>query len=155
MGDIKKKKKKFRRPKKLFEKDRIEAEDKIVFEYGLKNKREIWKADSVVSKMRRRAKSLIPATEEERQEFFNKLRGLGLKIENTADVLALTEKDILNRRLQTIVFKKNLAKTPKESRQLITHKKIAIDGKINNRPSIFVDSESENKITLVNGGKNE
>lgn len=155
MGDIKKKKKKFRKPKKLFEKDRIEAEDKLVLEYGLKNKREIWKADSAVSKMRRRAKQLIPATEEERQEFFDKLKGLGLEIENTADVLALTEKDILNRRLQTLVYKKNLANTPKEARQLITHKKIAIDGKINNIPSIFVDSESENKITLVNGVKNE
>ena len=155
MGDIKKKKKKFRKPKKLFEKDRIETEDKIVLEYGLKNKREIWKADSVVSKMRRRAKALIPATDEERDQFFKKLKGLGLKVENTADVLALTEKDILDRRLQTIVYKKNLANTPKEARQLITHKKVAIDGKINNRPSIFVDSVSEKKISLVNGGKNE
>jgi small subunit ribosomal protein S4 len=77
MGDIKREKNKFRRPKKLFDKSRIESENKIVLEYGLKNKKEIWKAESEVSKIRRRAKSLIPKTDDERNAFFEKLKKMG------------------------------------------------------------------------------
>lgn len=149
MGDIKRKKNKFRRPKKLFDKIRIESENKIIKEYGLKNKKEIWKAESEVSKIRRRAKDLIPKSEEERMAFFDKLNKKGLKVKNSADALALTKEDILNRRLQTQAFKKGLANTPKESRQLIVHKKIKVDGKIVNIPSFFVSSDYENKLSLV------
>ncbi len=148
MGDIKKKKNKFRRPRKLFDKARIEAENKLVLEYGLKNKKEIWKAESEVSKIRRRAKSLIPKTDEERKSFFEKLNKMGLKVKNTADALALTKDDILGRRLQTIVFKKKLVNSAKEARQMIVHKKIAVEGKIVNIPSFFVSSAKEGKVTL-------
>ncbi len=150
MGDIKRKQGKFRRPKKMFDKARIEEENKIVFEYGLKNKKEIWKAKSEVSKIRRRAKSLIPKSDEERKAFFEKLNSKGLGVKNTADALALTERDILSRRLQTIVFKKKLAKSPKEARQLIVHKKIAVEGKAVNIPSFSVDSSKEKEVTILN-----
>ena len=159
MGDIKRKKNKFRKPKKLFDKVRIEEEDKIVKEYGLKNKKEIWKAESEVSKIRRRAKELIPKTDEERNDFFKKLKGKGLDVNSTADALALTTKDFLDRRLQTRVFKKGICTTPRGARQLIVHKKVKVDGKIANIPSFFINSDLENKITLVKenagGKKNE
>jgi small subunit ribosomal protein S4 len=159
MGDIKREKNKFRRPKKLFDKSRIESENKIVLEYGLKNKKEIWKAESEVSKIRRRAKSLIPKTDDERNAFFEKLNKMGLNIKSTAEALALTKEDLLDRRLQTQTFKKGFTKTPKEARQLIVHKKVKVDGKIVNIPSFFINSGSENKISLVKekikGGKNE
>lgn len=156
MGDIKKKQKNFRAPRKLFDSARIAEENRIVLEYGLKNKKEIWKAESKVSQIRRRAKSLIPKTDEERKSFFEKLNKEGFKIRNTADALALTTKDILERRLQTFVFKKNLANSPKEARQMIVHKKIAVDGKIVNIPSYFIESAEENKITVVGkGGKKD
>jgi small subunit ribosomal protein S4 len=151
MGDIKRKKNKFRKPKKLFDKSRIESENKIVLEYGLKNKKEIWKAESEVSKIRRRAKSLIPKTDEERNAFFEKLNKMGLKVKSTADALALTKEDLLDRRLQTQAFKRGFTKTPKEARQFIVHKKVRVDGKVVNIPSFFINSESENKISLVNG----
>ncbi len=150
MGDIKKKKNKFKKPRKSFDRTRIEEEDKIVLKYGLKNKKEIWKAESEVSKLRRRAKALIPKTDEERNEFFGKLNDLGLNVKTTADALALTKEDWLERRLQTKVFKIGLSKTPLESRQLIVHKKISVDGKIVNIPSFLVNSKSEKKIKLIN-----
>jgi small subunit ribosomal protein S4 len=150
MGDIKKKKNKFKRPRKLFDKVRIEDENKLVLQYGLKNKKEIWKAESEVSKIRKRAKSLIPKSDEERKSFFEKLNRKGLKVRNTADALALTKNDVLDRRLQTIVFNKRLVKSPKEARQMIVHKKIVVDGKIVNIPSFFVESAIENNISILN-----
>ena len=153
MGDIKKKKNKFRRPKKMFDKARIEDENRIVLEYGLKNKKEIWKAESEVSRFRRRAKALIPKTDEERKAYFEKLSKMGLKVKNTADALALTKTDILERRLQTIVFRKRLVKSPKEARQLIVHKKISVRNTIVNIPSFSVKLENESQVKLVNGGK--
>jgi small subunit ribosomal protein S4 len=148
MGDIKRKKNLFKRPRKLYDKQRIEEENKLVQKYGLKNKKEIWKADSKVVKIRGRAKALIPKTEEERQAFFNRLKDRGLNVKNTADALGLTKEDILKRRLQTFVVSKKLAKTPKEARQLIVHKKIVVDGKVVNIPSFHVDLKLEEKIKI-------
>ncbi len=153
MGDIKRKKNKFRRPRKMFDSARIQEENKIVLEYGLKNKKEIWKTEAEVSKIRRRAKSLIPKTDEERKAFFAKLNGMGLKVRNTADALALTKKDLLDRRLQTFVVKKGILGTAKGARQAIVHKKISVDGRIVNIPSFKVNVAMENKISFVKGGK--
>jgi small subunit ribosomal protein S4 len=156
MGDIKKKKNKFRRPRKLFDRARIDEENRMVLEYGLKNKKEIWKIEAEVSKIRKQAKSLISHSDEERKPFFEKWKKMGLKVSCTADALALTKKDLLDRRLQTLVFKKNLARTPKEARQLIVHKKIKVGGQIVNIPSCSIDSASENQVSLVHvkGEKN-
>jgi small subunit ribosomal protein S4 len=148
MGDIKRKSKKFGRPKKPFDKPRIETENKIVDKFGLKNKREIWKAEAQITKIRKRAKKLIPKSDEEKKEFFEKLKRQGFKANDISDVLGFTVEDWLDRRLQTFVLKKGFANTAKQSRQLITHKKIAVDGKIVNKPSFFVMKDLENKIEL-------
>lgn len=149
MGDIKRKRRQYTRPRQLFDRTRIDQENVIIQAYGLKNKKEIWKAKSLVSKFRRRAKNLISKDIEEQQEFFNKLNNLGIKITNISDVLALTENDLLNRRLQTFVHKKNIASTPKQARQLIVHKHILVDGEIVNIPSFWITSELENKIEVI------
>lgn len=148
MGDIKRRRQKYTRPRKLYDKKRIEEENEIVFKYGLKNKREIWKADSKVSAMRRRAKLLIPESDEEKKIFFGKLNTMGLKVGSIADVLALTKEDLLERRLQTFVFKKGFVKTPKQARQLIVHKHVFVDEKIVNSPSFIVGAELENKLSI-------
>mgnify|MGYP001578379826 CR=1 FL=1 len=148
MGDIKRKRKKYGRPRVLYDKARIEQENEIVRKYGLKNKKSIWKADARVSILRKRAKLLIPRPEEEKKEFFERLNKLGFKVSIIADVLALTKEDWLNRRLQTIVFRKGLSKTIKEARQLIVHKQILVDGKAVNTPSYMVTTDSEENITL-------
>jgi len=156
MGDIKRKRKQYVRPRKLYDTKRIQDENAILEKYGLKNKREVWKAETTVSKMRKRAKLLISASEKEREAFFGKLKNMGLGINNIEDVLALTKEAWLERRLQTFVFRKGLAKTPKHARQLVTHKNILVDNKMVNSPSFVVAKNLENKIKLKSGEeKNE
>lgn len=144
----------FVRPKKPYELARIKEENVILGKYGLKTKREIWKMQAKVDYFRKRAKALAKASLEEQEVLFEKLRALGLDVKNTADVLALKIDDILNRRLQTVVFNKKMATTPKHARQMIIHKKVMIDGKVNNTPSYIVPLNEENKLTLrVNAPK--
>ena len=130
MGDIKRKRKMFSRPRKLFDRTRMDEENVLVKRYGLKNKKEIWKAKTAVSKLRRRAKSLIGKDVEEQQVFFDKLNRNGMAVTSISDVLALTEESVFERRLQTMLFKKKLANTIKQARQLIVHKNVVVDGTI-------------------------
>ena len=148
MGDIKRRRKLFRRPKKLFDKTRIDEENVLIRRYGLKNKREIWKAKTAVSKLRRRAKSLIGKGMIEQQAFFDKLNKMSMNITSVSDVLALTEENLFERRLQTFLFKKKLANTVKAARQLIVHKTVLVDGHVVNIPSFIVTTELENKISI-------
>jgi small subunit ribosomal protein S4 len=148
MGDIKRKRKMFSRPKKLFDRARMDEENVLVKKYGLKNKREIWKAKTAVSKLRRRAKGLIGKGDDEQRAFFDKLNKTGMSVSDISDVLALTEENIFERRLQTFVFKKKLATTVKGARQLIVHKNVLVDGKIVNIPSFVVTLDLEEKVTL-------
>ena len=115
----------------------------------MKNKREIWKAESAISKIRRQAKSLITKSEEEKVKFIEKLKKLGFKVENIADILALNKEDYLERRLQSIITKKKLARTPKEARQMIVHKHVVIGKGVVNVPSYIVSVEDENQIKTV------
>lgn len=148
MGDIKRKRKKFIRPKKPFDRTRIDEENILVKKYGLKNKREIWKATTKVSDLRRRAKGLIGKEEEKRKSFLEKLNHMGIAVGDLADVLALKEENVFDRRLQTILFKKKLANTPRQARQLIVHKHVVVDGNIVNTPSFHVNKDVEAKISV-------
>lgn len=145
---MKRKHKIYSRPKRPFDKARIDEEGEIIKEFGLKNKREIWKAEAKIKLMREKAKKLISAKPEEQKILFEKLKKIGLKIDSIADVLSLNKKDYLRRRLQTIVFTKKFALSSKAARQLITHQKVLVDGKVVNVPSYVVPVELENKITL-------
>lgn len=155
MGDIKKKRKTYTTPMQLYDKERIDEENKVVEKYGLKNKKEIWKIESRLAQFRRRAKDLIPKEEELKKEFFEKLNKLGLKVNSTADVLGLTKEDLLDRRLQTLVLKKGFSTTAKQARQLIVHKHIKVDGVIVNSPSFWITTNLEGKIELIVPEKKE
>ena len=148
MGDIRRKHNLHSRPRKMFDSVRIAAENDTVRKYGLKNKKEIWKASAKVSELRNKAKKLIPQSDEEKKEFFTRLQGMGLAVKEISDVLGLTNEAILDRRLQTIVFRKGLSKTVLEARQLITHKGVFVDGRIVNIPSFVVTKNLESKISL-------
>jgi len=150
---MKRKHKSYSRPKRPFDKNRIEEEAKIKKEFGLKNKKEIWKAETKIKSIREKAKKLISAEPEKQKALFDRLKKIGLEVNSIADVLSLDKKDFLNRRLQTMVFNKKLATTPKGARQLITHKKILVDGKIVNIPSYIVSVSLENKISLKSRNK--
>jgi len=145
---MKRKHKTYSRPKRPFDKARIQEEVKIKEEFGLKNKREIWKADAKIKAIREKAKKLISADESEKTAFFNRLRKIGFKVDSIGDVLSLDKRDYLKRRLQTILVSKGIARTPKSARQLITHKKVLIGGNSINSPSYIVPVDLENKISL-------
>jgi len=145
---MKRKHKTYSRPKRPFDKERIEEEAKIKEEFGLKNKKEIWKAESNIKSIRERAKNLISASGEEQQSLFDKLKKIGLKVSSIADVLSLEKKDYLNRRLQTVVLRKKLASTPKGARQMITHKKVLVKGSVVDSPSYIVPLELEDEISV-------
>jgi small subunit ribosomal protein S4 len=81
----------------------------------------------------------------------------GLVSENATadDVLRLTVRDILERRLQTVVYRLGLAKTIYHARQLIVHRHIAIGDQIVNVPGYLVKKEEEGKIRLLLRPKTE
>jgi small subunit ribosomal protein S4 len=145
---MKRKHKTYSRPKRPFDKTRIDEEAGIKKSFGLKNKKEIWKADAQIRTIRTRAKKLIGAEESEQKALFERLNKQGFKVESIADVLGLEKADYLNRRLQTFVVGKGLASTQKGARQLIVHKKVLVNGKVVDSPSYIVPVEFEDKIKL-------
>ena len=145
---MKRKHKQYSKPKRPFDKSRIIEEGKIKEEFGLKNKKEIWRSEARIKDIRRRAINLIQAGAEEQKKFFEKLGKIGFKVDSIADVLSLDKKDYLKRRFQTVVVAKKIARTPKHARQLIVHRKILVDGKAINSPSYIVPIGLENKISL-------
>lgn len=147
---MKRKHKIYSRPKRPFDKTRIEEEAKIKKEFGLKNKMEIWKAEAKVKSFREKAKKLIGKDEVEQKLLFDRLKKIGLNVNSIADALSLDKRDYLQRRLQTIVAKKRLSTTINGARQLVTHKKILVGGKIVNSPSYVVPIDLESKIELRN-----
>lgn len=141
------KKKRYARPKKAYEKVRISEENLLLKKYALKNKKEIWRADAKINYYRSRARHLAKTPIEEQQLLFNKLKALGIKVDSIADVLALKIENLLERRLPTIVAKKGLALTLKQARQMVVHKNILINGNVVNTPSYIVNVSEENAIT--------
>ena len=143
-----KKRKKYNKPRMMFDSERIQEENSLIKKYGLKNKKEIWKAEAEIEKLRNRAKQLITASEEEQKIFLEKLRKIGLKAERIADVLALNKEDFLKRRLQSVLIMKKRVK-PREARQLITHKHVKVEDNIINVPSYLVKIKEEDKIKIL------
>jgi len=155
MGDPKKQKKKYETPRFPWRTDMLQEELKLLGQYGLRNKRELWRHKTMLSKFRGIARSLIGKPPEERQkmeeELLSRLKKLGI-IHETAvldDVLDLTVEDILERRLQTIVFRKGLAKTVHQARQLITHGHISIGNQRVTVPSYLVTREEEELVNYA------
>ncbi len=149
MGDPRKFKNKYSKPKKMLDKARIIEESKLKKMYGLKNMRELWMVVHELKKARHEARRLLSLTETQRKNeervVLSKLQKLAILDNNGSveDILSLTIKDILERRLQTRVLRKGLAKTMAQSRQLITHGFIAIDNKAVNVPSYIVTGEED------------
>ncbi|MEM3028140.1 MAG: 30S ribosomal protein S4 [Candidatus Bathyarchaeia archaeon] len=152
MGDPKRNRKKYETPRVPWSLQTLESELRLLGEYGLRNKRELWRHKTKVSRYRKLARSLLGKSAEERAKaektLLDKLRREGLVSEGATldDVLDLTVNDILERRLQTLVFRKGFAKTIQQARQLITHGHIAIGPKIVRVPSYHVTVEEEGII---------
>lgn len=155
MGDPKKIRKKYTPPSHPWQRARIDSEKILVKEYGVKNKKEIWKMDAFLRSIHSQAKGLITATSNqsilEKNNLLKKLQKYGLAgADATIDqILGLTLHDIMNRRLQTLVVKKGLAKTVTQARQMITHKHIAVGEKKISSPSYLVTLEEEGVISYA------
>jgi small subunit ribosomal protein S4 len=152
MGDPKKQRKKFETPRFRWRTDILQEELKLIGQYGLRNKHELWRHKTMLSKTRGIARSLIGKTPEERVKMENELlirqKKLGILNETAVldNVLDLSIEDLLERRLQTIVLRKGLARTVFQSRQLITHGHITIGNRRITVPSYIVAKEEEPNV---------
>ncbi|MBD3164004.1 30S ribosomal protein S4 [Candidatus Woesearchaeota archaeon] len=154
MGDPKKIRKKYSTPAHPWEKSRIDEEREITKNYALNNKKEIWKMSTMLKKFKEEAKKLgslsTKQADKERKQLLSRLKSIGLLEEDSSmeAILTLQMQDILERRLQTIVHKKGLARTMKQARQFITHGHIKIGSRVINSPSYIVRKKEENSISF-------
>ncbi|MBV9178064.1 MAG: 30S ribosomal protein S4 [Nitrososphaeraceae archaeon] len=155
MGDPRKSKKTFHRPRRIWTADQLNAELYIIGSYGLRNKRELWKAQSEVARLRNQSRALLALPSELRAEKETQLLGflkrLGLVNESATldDVLNLKIEDLLERRLQTIVMKKGGTKSPHQARQIVVHGHVSLGDRIVNIPGYLVRREEEPSIILL------
>jgi small subunit ribosomal protein S4 len=155
MGKPKFSRKKYETPSHPWREERIKTENDLIKKYGLKNKREIWKAQTSLRKYRGQARELLakigsenPQVKKESEQLLTHLTRMNILPlnSNLDDVLALLTEPILSRRLQTLTYLKGLANTPKQARQLISHGHIAISGRKITVPSYLVAKDEENEI---------
>jgi len=153
VGDPKKPRKKWEGPTHPWRKEILEQELLLLGQYGLRNKRELWTAKTMLRRIRARARMLLALPEEERaveaRPLIRNLYRLGILPSEDAtldDILRLTVEDILERRLQTVVFRKGLASSIYHARQLIVHGHIAIGGRRVRSPGHLVTREEEEQI---------
>ena len=152
MGDPKKRHKLYSTPKRPWDFANLEAELKLVGAYGLRNKRELWCHKTELSTLRRRAREMVSMGVAEREqveaELLGRLHRLGLIPErgNLDDILGLNVQDLMERRLQTVLFRKGMAKSFFQARQLITHGHITIGGRKAKAPSYMVSTVDEESL---------
>jgi small subunit ribosomal protein S4 len=153
MGKPKFSSKKYDSPSHPWKEERIKAENELIKKYGLKNKREIWKAATKLRKYRGQARELLarsedPQVKKETNQLLQHLTRYNILPLNSTldDVLALDTEAILARRLQTLAYLKGFANTPDHARQLISHGHIAIGNRRITVPSYRVTKNEENMI---------
>jgi small subunit ribosomal protein S4 len=138
-------------PNHPFQGGRIAEERDLLGRYGLKNKEELWRAQSELRSYRREARSLLAQFVDEggqAEPFLDRLRRYGVlgADDGLGAVLALDVTDVLERRLQTVVYRQGLANTPRQARQFISHGHITVDGRRVRVPSYTVSVEEEDAI---------
>ncbi len=152
MGDIKKPRKIYDTPFKPWDKTRLETERKTMKTYALKNKRELYGAQTTLRKKRRTARELLALPLEQRikreRELLDSLTRLGLltKTATLDAVLSLNDEALLERRLQTLVWRKGLANTASQARQFVVHGHVAVNGHRVTAPSYLVPLDEEKTI---------
>jgi small subunit ribosomal protein S4 len=155
MGDPRRHRKKYSTPMHPWQKSRIEEEKEISKTYGTKNKKEIWKMDAVIKKFAKEAKALADLKDEEKEkisaEVLRKAKKLGLikEEQDFDDILGLELKDVMERRLQTLVFKRGLSLSINQARQFITHEHILVGNKKITSPSYIVSVAEEGQINFA------
>ncbi|OGS43969.1 MAG: 30S ribosomal protein S4 [Euryarchaeota archaeon RBG_13_57_23] len=156
MGDPKFSRRKYETPAHPWEGERIKAENELLMKYGLKNKRELWRAQSLIRSLRAQSRDLQartrmgdPQAKIETDQLLAKCGRLSLlPVEGATlnDVLTLGTENVLARRLQTMIYRKGFAYTPKQARQFIVHGHASIAGRKVTIPGYMVKRSEEEKI---------
>lgn len=155
MGDPKRSTNTWSRPNHPWQKTRIESERVLKAKYGLKNMREIWKMISLLKKFKDQAKNLAAGSgsqvDKEKSQLLHRAASLGLLTASQGldDVLGLTTENVMDRRLQTVVFKKGLARSMEQSRQFIVHQHIMLGATKITAPGYIVKISEESSIHFV------
>ena len=158
MGGLKKPKKKYLagKPKKIWNKQLLLEELQLVGEYGLRNKKELWLARAHLKRITRRARSLLSMAAEERapleMPFKERLYKMGFIEDPNVPldgILSLDVRAVLERRLQTMVYRMGLAKSIHHARQLIVHGHVLVAGRRLTSPGFLVPRELEDNISLA------
>jgi len=154
MGAVKQRKK-YETPRYPWRKDLLDVELKLIGTYGLRNKHELWRHHSTLSKYREMARKILAKPpgqrEKSEKELLGKLYNLGMVSETATldDVLDLSIEDILERRLQTQVLRLGLALSPQQARQLIVHGHVSVGGRRIFSPSYVVSKSDEGGIKFA------
>merc|ERR1712045_206483 len=142
-------------PRRPFEKARLDQELKLIGEYGLRNKKEVWRVKYTLAKIRTAARDLLTLEEKDPRRLFEgnallrRLVRIGVLDESKMKldyVLGLKVEDFLERRLQTQVFKLGLAKSIHHARVLIRQRHIRVRKQVVNIPSFIVRLDSQKHI---------
>ena len=142
-------------PRRPFEKARLDQELKLIGEYGLRNKREVWRVKYSLAKIRTAARTLLTLEEKDHRRLFEgnallrRLVRIGVLDEAHMKldyVLGLKIEDFLERRLQTQVFKLGLAKSIHHARVLIKQRHIRVRKQMVDIPSFIVRLDSQKHI---------
>ena len=145
-------------PRRPYESERMDQELKLIGEYGLKNKREIWRVAYTLSNIRRAARELLTLEAKDPRRLFEgnalirRLIRIGVLDESKAKldyVLGLKIDDFLERRLQTQVYKSGLAKSVHHARVLIRQRHIRVGKQVVNVPSFIVRLDSQKHIDFA------
>jgi small subunit ribosomal protein S4 len=160
MGDPKKPRPKFNPPRNPWRSDQLSQELYLLGTYGLRNKRELWRAQTFLSNIRKQARQLLAAPSivrgREEPKLLAHLSSLGLIQSSQStldDILSLTVENVLERRLQTIVWRRRLARTPYQARQMVTHGHIALRERRVDIPSYLVLASEEGTLKYSDGSK--
>lgn len=160
MGDPKKARPKFDPPRNPWQSDQLSQELFLLGTYGLRNKRELWRAQTYLSNIRKQARQLLAAAADvrgrEEPKLLQHLARQGLirnSMPSLDDVLSLTIENVLERRLQTLVWKRGLARTPYQARQFVAHGHISLNNRRVTIPSYLVSPTEETTVKFVEGSR--